>query len=270
MSSKTIAILSSALLTSAVLGSGCTGREEEQKPPVSLLDSEQGFCQKLGEVICNPDVVEACYLSDDASLDADTQKCIDAAASNACNPSGHDYNKAAANPCLTAIQKMYQDAKLERVELEEAREACLATFPGSGGEGSACSVDEDCDGAEGLRCVSKPGAAGSCRVPVEVEPAADCSSPASVCPSELYCDAGEHCVARQDPGDACSDTMLCVDTARCVSDVCLGKADNGETCSSEDECLGGFCIKKAGEASGQCGAFIPLTFDSAACATLGG
>ena len=91
-----------------------------------------------------------------------------------------------------------------------------------------------------------------------------------MCPAELYCDAGEHCVARQDAADPCSETMLCVETARCVSDVCLDKAGNGEACVSEDECLGGFCIKKAGESAGQCGSFIPLTFDSAACATLGG
>lgn len=266
---KTIGITLSALLTTAVIGSGCTSREEEQNPAASVLNTESGFCKRMGELICNKNVVEACYLSDDDSLEADTESCVAAAAQNACNPNNQTYDKTAANPCLTAVKALYDDAKLETVELEEARVACLAALHGDGGSGASCMFDEDCDGSEDLRCVTKPGQEGSCRVPEEVEPAADCSSAAAVCPDDLFCDEGEHCVARQEPPDSCSPTSLCIETAQCLSDVCVDKAANGETCQSESECLGGFCIKQTGAAQGQCGAFIPVTFDSAACATLG-
>jgi len=266
---RTIGVLTIVGVSVAAVASGCGGPETEQATP-SPLNTEQGFCDALAAAICNAEVVEACYLADAESLDENTEECVDLASKSAvCNPSNHSYNKDAADACLQAVTTLYADARLEQSELDEAREACLDTFPGSGSLNADCVVHEDCNGADGLRCVGKPGQDATCQAPVEIEPAGDCSAADAVCPDDLYCDSpGEHCVAKQGAGDSCDDTALCDASAQCAGGLCVSKLANGEVCSADGECSGGFCVKKTGENTGQCGSFIPLTFDSAACEPL--
>ncbi|MCA9622163.1 MAG: hypothetical protein KC731_24235 [Myxococcales bacterium] len=261
-------VLGFGWLVALLVPIGCGGVDESEPQP-DPNETEQGFCAALAEVICSQAVVEACYLSDSSTLAADTESCVERASrASVCNPAGLPYDKSGAQSCLAATKAMYGDAKLGTEELEAQRRACLKAFSRGGDAGTACVVDEDCDGAGGLRCVKKVTGEASCQIPKEVGGGADCSAADAVCGEGFYCSESANCVAREAVNEACSDLMLCVEDAICTADVCLAKKANSTLCAEDSECLGGFCIKKTGENTGQCGGFIPVDFDSAVCGLL--
>lgn len=268
---RLVGVFGIVAVTGAVMGlaMGCDGGTETEPAAPNPLESEAGFCEKFAEAVCLDGVVKACYLSDDANLEEDKAKCIELASQRSfCNPLDYPYDPDGAQACIDATAALYDQAELTAQEIVNQRLACLAVFSAGGAVGSPCAQDHECDGAAGLRCVTKVSAEGTCQVPAEVEPGFDCSSPDSVCAEGFYCNESENCVAKEDIGSTCTATQPCVDDAICTSDVCLEKAANGEICSAASECLGGFCLKKGDAATGQCGAFIPLTFDGQACVPL--
>ena len=290
-------VLGLVAMATTVVGltaAGCGGAETEGvDPPPDPLASESGFCKALAESVCLPEVVKACYLSDDASLETDTASCVEIASQNSfCNPAGHPYDPAGAEDCIAKTEALYDDAELNQAELDNQREACLAVFSAGGAVGASCGIDADCDGAEGLRCVTKivstgggggggagggggGGAGGpsvtiegTCQIPSQVGPGLDCGAADAVCEDGFYCNESENCVAEETVGEACSQALPCVAEAKCEANVCVEKLGNGQTCTTANDCLGGFCLTKTGDMTGQCGSFIPLTFDGQICALL--
>ena len=300
-------VLGLVAMATTVVGltaAGCGGAETDPvDPPADPLATEAGFCEALAEAVCLPEVVKACYLSDDASLEADTASCVEIASQPSfCNPAGHPYNREGAEDCIAKTEALYDDAELNQAELDNQREACLAVFSAGGAVGASCVVDADCDGAKGLRCVTKfvttggggaggAGGAGgggvggsgvggggaggpdvtvegTCQIPMQVGPGLDCAAADAVCEDGFYCNESNNCVAEEGIGDACSAGEPCVSEAKCEAGLCVEKASNGESCTSANDCSGGFCLTKAGDTSGQCGSFIPITFDGQICALL--
>jgi hypothetical protein len=263
-----IGTISMTLILGGLWGTGCGGTETEPAA-ANPFASESGFCQQLAEAICVEDVVKACYLSDSANLEDDADVCAElAGAPGICNPQGYAYNADGAAECVEKTRQMYEDAQLTAAELKAQGIACAKVFSAGGAVGASCSFDHQCDGSASLRCVTKLDGTGTCQVPALAAAGADCSAPDAVCGTGLYCNETDNCVAREEESGDCSETQLCIETAVCTNNVCLGKSENAAICANASECLGGFCLKKTGENTGQCGSFIPLTFDGAACVPL--
>jgi hypothetical protein len=245
---------------------------EETTPPVTQTwpyPDEAAFCAKLGEVVCNDDVVTDCYGSSDESLPDDKTSCIEAySALSNCNPNGFTYHPITAEACLEAMTLIWGDARVDETEIEDATEACIAVFYEPGAVGDSCTMDGQCDTPADLRCVIKAGdTEGTCRKPDSIGGGYSCDAPDAICADAFYCDATFHCTERPGINDACSPTMPCDTSTLCTptTEICDAKEENGVACASADECLNGFCNKPRGSDNGVCGATITLDGTSANC-----
>jgi hypothetical protein len=267
--------LTLSVVSLGVVGVGCGSDDPAQLPP-DIYATEQQFCEELGKAICNANVVSACYGSDESSLTEDTAKCVENAANKACNPGNHRYNRPGAETCINQLALEYQDGKISHTELEATHEACLAAFSDGGAVGSDCTIDDDCDGVAGLRCVAKPGQDGTCQKPVVGD---DCDADDAVCADGEYCaelvSGGYTCDSYLGLGATCSETALCdPEEALCVTDVmmmstCEAKTDNGQACTEATQCKGGFCVRPIGAMDGTCAATLTLSpTDDVSCTAL--
>jgi hypothetical protein len=272
---KTFGIFAAVATFVSAMASGCSTRDETESPKSDPLKTAAGFCTKLAEAVCNKEVVLECFTASEDALDEVTETCVKNAAITVCDANAGNYNSKAAQACIDAVQDLYDERRLEREEIDAAVEVCLEAVHGDLGVGQACDNDQECDGSLKLRCIGKPAEpdmlANTCQEPVESEPGGDCAAADAVCPDTFYCDVGEHCVARQDALDPCDAVTLCVETALCISSVCIAKKPDGDqTCTAPAECAGGFCLIKSGDVVGQCGSFTPVNFDTPECDKLTG
>jgi hypothetical protein len=246
---------------------------EETTPVVEQtwpFPDETSFCAKLGEVVCNDEVVTDCYGSSEASLPDDKAACAEAyGALSQCNPNGFTYHPETAQACIDAMTLIWTDARVDETELEDATEACIEVFYEPGAVGDACTLDGECETPEGLRCVIKDGdTEGTCRVPDRISGGYSCDAPDAICAEAFYCDATFHCTERPGINDACSPTMPCSTSTLCnpTTELCDAKRDNGVGCTAAEQCLNGFCNKPRNSDDGVCGATMTLDGTSANCA----
>jgi len=228
---------------------------------------DQGsFCKALAEAVCNSTVVSACYGATD-DLSEETTSCVTAYRNpEVCNPYGYSYRAEGAEACISALTSLYSDGKLTSDEMDSANDACLAVYSAGGAVGTACEADHVCDAASGLRCVTKPGATGSCQQPEEVLAGGNCAGDNQVCEAGYYCNQDANlCGIQPTVAEACSDTMPCDATSLCEGEICIAKTGNGETCSVGSQCAGGLCDKTAGADTGSCVEVLSLYTNSEAC-----
>ena len=249
------------------MSSETTPAQEPPPPYPTVAD----FCAKLAEVVCNDEVVEVCYGSDDASLEQDKQSCVAAFMTTPrCNPN-IPYHHEGAEACIAAWQEVYADASVSAEQLEEAEEACLETFYDELGIlNMDCVYDHECDVMAGLTCVVKPGAAsGTCQELDEVAGGYPCDDIDQLCITGFYCDPESNaCLARKGVGQSCDTEILCQESALCsapVDGTCEAKLANNEDCTADEQCTGGLCNKASGSAEGVCAATIPLYQNGAVC-----
>jgi hypothetical protein len=251
----------------SALAVGCTVETVNEPPPGPqyTYPSEADFCAAIAAAECTDQVVDACYASVPEKLAEDRAKCVAARTDPArCNPSSFAYFPQFADACVASRAKIYTDAELTKQEIEDDYEACLPVFSRGGRDGSACTIDIDCDTSTDLRCVIK-GTTGTCRNPVEAAGGDECTAPDTVCADTHYCD-GSNCLTRKNAGAACSDVILCGEDLKCdaTSSTCVAKLGGGETCLVDEDCQG-FCILTAGETDGTCAGKIVLEISSQTC-----
>lgn len=240
------------------------------------LATEHGFCQAKAEAECTDAVVAACYGSDESSLPTDVGNCAQARAlDDACNPTGDPYHADNAEACLAAVATAHTDAQLTRDELDAINAACLSVFSIARGAGEACTLDSDCDTLKNLRCIGS-SSDRLCREPIPVEAGRGCQNPASVCEAGFYCD-GKNCLEKLGLGEACDEDRPCRDDGQCKASgdagdapetTCIERKDNGQTCVTNDDCTGGFCLKPSGggdETAGSCAAVLTFSPTGASC-----
>lgn len=256
-----------------VVGAGCVS-SETTPPQGSMYPTELAFCERLAELVCNDQVVRGCYGSDDSSLVADREACATAfQQTDTCRPDLEyhpDPNDRNATACLSAWRDAYADAALTAAEIAAAEEACMAAFHDGGVENQDCVEDWECDIADGLRCVIKPGdTSGTCQVPTEVGAGFPCEAIDERCEEGFYCDVGANaCLARKNVGESCSSEILCVEDATCsapVDGTCEAKLPNNTECEQDEECANGLCNKGTGDTFGLCSGTITLNQTAAAC-----
>ncbi len=244
--------------TVGLLAAGCADTETAA-PTGPAYPTQTAFCAAVAEVVCNSNVVAACYGSSDATLPDDTASCVEQYSRQVnCNPGGFDYHSGGAEACIAAMQAAYVDAAINQTDVEKIADACLPVFSDGGSEGSSCDVDTDCDGSASLRCVFKAGL-GSCQIPEEIAPGLSCVADNQVCEEGFYCGSDDACIQRPAVDGDCSEVKPCTEDALCIDALCVAKTDNGGTCTLGDECLGGFCVMATGATDGSCGAQYTLS-----------
>ncbi len=206
------------------------------------------FCDAVAKAACNETVVGKCSgggTNVDNCIASQSSFCLNEALENSLY-----YSSANAKECVEAIKDAYADAKLTADEIKVAREfagaPCDKMLTGSGDVGTACTKNYDCNTAEDLTCVIRPGqATGTCQVPQIVSGGFSCSEPHVVCDTGFYCD-GQNCLARpSSEGAACSAALPCSEDFKCLgsddSAVCTAKSDVGAACTTAVDCKSGVC-----------------------------
>lgn len=255
-------------LSLAAILAGCGGTDTDTGSDYAHPD-QASFCQALGEAECNTSVVKACYGSDDATLPADRESCITARAAD-CNPAELPYHPERADACLAARSQALADGVWTHQEIDAVDEACLPVFSKEGPEGAICAGGTDCDTASGLVCIIKLGdLEGICAIPVAMSGGEDCASPEAVCGDGFYCDPQvSHCLANPEVDDACSAAAPCDSTSYCTSPddgSCVEKTKNGDSCTKDELCSGGFCVGATDSKPGVCSSTWPLQINAESC-----
>ena len=267
--------LSLAWMACAALASGmggCLVTEEDNGPPTGpsfAYPTVEDFCAGLAAAECGDEVVQACYGSDAASLEANRETCAGVRAA-ACSANTLEYHPEFAEACVNARRTALTNASLTRDEIGATDEACVAVFSAGGADGTACVVHTDCDTGAGLRCVMKPGAPeGLCKTPREVGGGSACEEPDAVCAEGFYCESMSlACLEQPATGGDCSTAEPCAAGFKCTapnSGVCVEQEATGGPCLTGGDCASGFCLIPSGGAMGTCSATWMLQQTATTC-----
>ncbi len=244
-------------LGGAALGTGCGGGTD-----TTTIDS---FCQAIAQADCSNAIVIACYGSNDTTYQTDLANCVAARSQiSVCNPQNLPYHAEYADYCISTHEQVYQATQLEAGAFTLLDQACAPVFNRSGAVGTKCTADIDCDIGGGLACVvhqTADGTAGTCQTPIPTAAGAKCSDLAAQCTDGLFCQQSGYCVAAPVKGEVCGPGITCAAGFFCNvdSNQCENQKQNTETCTADDNCVGGFCI------SGQCSGTYSFAFGSSTC-----
>jgi hypothetical protein len=254
----------------ALVASACGRGRNTDTTPELAYPTESSFCTALASAECNDAVVQACYGSDETTLEDDRARCSTAREAQ-CNPKKLPYHPEQAEPCLDAREAGLADAVWTHAELDAVDAACSPVFSKAGPDGAVCKTKDDCDTTLGLDCIVKLGSLqGVCGAPKVVGGGEDCTDPVNVCGPGFYCDPKvSHCLAQPQENDACSDAAPCASDFYCTASdagTCELKTKNGLKCAEDRLCAGGYCLGATEEMEGICSSTLPLQITSATCA----
>jgi hypothetical protein len=253
------------LLASALLGSGCGSDRKRGAAPADPLATVTGFCEEWGKRACSAPVVEVCLATDAAACaNQQAQYCVLRMPPN--------YASDNAQTCLDAVGAAYSDARLTAKEYDTVINRgppCDKLIEGPGQSGSPCSETSDCNTLDNLVCVSKPGAEGTCQVPVVQGGGRTCVEAFHLCEPGFYCN-GSNCIEGPGEGQPCSPQVPCGEDFTCTapegSAICVAKKPNTAACSSDEECVSKICSRSA--SSGVCAPEIRLAAADPLCENL--
>jgi len=274
---KKLLILSLGLAAFAGCSSDASG--PKQRVETDSLKDRASFCKAWAEAACNDDVVDACQA-------ADRDSCI-AAQKAYCStliPAG--YKSTNAEECITAVERAYDDAELNKAELETVRNLggdCGHLIEGGSGAGVSCTTSTDCNTVKNYECVIKAGnSEGTCQIPKLQGPGEPCDEPSQVCDTGAYCagndDDGYNCLVTKDSGVKCTYDAMCDTTDLCdksastddgVTGKCAAKLARSATCTAPEQCASGICLEINADKSA-CADSVKLTLGSPFCTDLGG
>jgi hypothetical protein len=245
---------------------GCSSDPEPPNP----LATRSGFCDAWAQNACSEKVVEYCAAkSAEACQETQHDVCMDLIPST--------YSADHAESCLRAVADAYVDGDLTAEELAVVKSLaapCDMLSTGTSDEGDSCTENNDCNTAGGFVCIVKLGDdSGTCVIPEEVGAGEDCSGPKQTCKEGFYCN--DNCVAQKATGKACTSSVECKPTDKCVptaddatKSTCETRLDNGEVCAGNGDCKSGYCALVSGETEGECVSTIRLARSEPLCAEL--
>jgi len=265
------------LLISALgfaFAAGCSGDDSGPKRlEDTSLKNRDSFCKAWADAACNSDVVDACQAPDD-----DT--CMAAQKADCAVRVPVGYVSTNAEKCISAVKRAYQDAELNKTELDLVLNLggdCSQLVRGAVSAGGDCTLTTECDTTKGYTCVIKGGdAEGTCQIPKIQGPGEPCDEPSQVCDTGAYCD-GDNCLVTRPQGKSCTYEAMCSTSDLCdfadatddpPTGKCAPKLARGTACTTGDECASGICLQ--GTTKTACADSVKLTFGSPYCATLGG
>jgi hypothetical protein len=224
---------------------GCSSDQPGPDAGSGRLRTETGFCTEWARAVCNANVIEACDFDVDACREWELQYCLELI------PPGYR-SSSYAEDCIDAAKTAFSDATITAAEYSEVFQLggdCSRLVDGGASEGDPCSSDFDCNMVEENRCVIKPGAVeGTCQIPEDVGGGERCDDAAAVCEDGFFCES-RNCLAVFEPGETCTNDAECGSAARCVlgddnSGTCTEKLAAREACTTDLECLSGFCVNE--------------------------
>jgi len=272
---KKLLILSLGLAALAGCSSDASG---PKKVEADGLKDRGLFCKAWAEAACNDEVVDSCQA-------ADRDSCIAAQRAYCTTLVPPGYKSTRAEDCIAAVSRAYEDAELNKTELDTVLKLggdCSHLVEGGSGVGSSCTLATDCNTVQKYTCVIKAGnVEGTCQIPKIQGPGEPCDEPAQVCGTGAYCagsdDAGYNCLVTRDAGKSCNYDAMCDTTDLCdksastddgVTGKCSPKLERSDTCTTHDECASGICLD--GSTKSACADSVKLTFGSPYCTDLGG
>jgi len=260
---------------------GCSSDAAGPKDRVEddSLKDRGAFCKAWAEAACNSDVVDACQA-------ADRDTCIVAQKAYCTSLIPFGYKSTKAEDCIAAVGRAYDDAELNKTELETVRNLggdCGHLIDGGSGAGVSCFSSTDCNTVTKYECVIKAGNdTGTCQVAKIQGPGEPCDEPAQVCGTGAYCagsDAdGYNCLVTRDTGKTCTYDAMCDTTDLCdfsastddgATGKCAPKLARSAACTAPEQCASGICLEIS-ETKSACADSVKLTLGSPFCTDLGG
>lgn len=271
---KKLLILSLGL--AAFAGCAVDAAGPKRTEDTSLKD-RGSFCKAWAEAACNDDVVDSCQAPDQ-------ETCIAAQKAHCTMIVPPGYKSTRAEECITAVAHAYDDAELDKADLDLVLNLggeCSHLVEGVSGVGGSCLLPTDCNTVKGYSCVIKAGnPEGTCQIPDSQGPGEPCDEPAQVCDPGAYCagsdEDGYNCLVTKAQGKACTYDAMCDTSALCdksastddgLTGKCGPKLERSATCTKPEECASGICLEASTKSV--CADAVRLTIESSYCADLG-
>jgi hypothetical protein len=229
------------------LGAGCNRGDGPM--------TEQKFCEEYARIECSK-VAAFCSFNPANCEPSRLSICI--ATARTLKSGGHQFNPGNTDRCLKKLEEAYRVLPISAAMLKDVDDQCTRVFEGTAKPAEACVADYDC--ADGLIC--DKGRCGALKV---VASGAGCANIGEVCPKGEYCTANSGiflCTRRQQQGMACSPAQPCVENLRC-RDTCVPRLDIQDMCSSDDDCLSGYCNRYV--TTRTCGLGLTFSPESPSC-----
>jgi hypothetical protein len=211
-------------------------------PPDSTVSE---FCADWAKAYCQ--ISNLCQFDANACTTHQTSVC-NSFAQTAQQSGTRQYSQSNGKACIDALNDAYGTSlskngnQVPASTLLTLEDTCNRAFVGSAAENANCSSDYDC--ANDLICGKLPGAAtGQCGKKTSKSLNDPCADPGDTCTGSSYCSAATgslpKCVSTPPVGGACSASIPCGDSARCVNGVCAARAAQGQTCGADSDCGSG-------------------------------
>lgn len=223
-----------SLILAAVLGFGCGGGG-------GTTTTVATFCDQLATKECASKAALNC---------GETAAVCKAARLTACTawtsgvvaafPVTRPFNAGGISACVNKVGTVYDKSPIVPADKADAQATCERVFSGSKKKNEACTNDYEC--TSGLIC---DPALLACAPKANLQVGDACGVvPGQFCNTGLYCTLPvgmtiKVCVARKAMGEMCDAATPCVETLRCsaTTATCAKKADNGEACANDSDCL---------------------------------
>ena len=201
------------------------------------LATASGFCDEWAKRACNDDVVDNC------SQKPDKDNCLKSqSAFCRTKVKASKYEKSGARECLDAVEKAYDDEKIDADEYQVVRNLAIPCDQVRGADGVFCKADKDCDDPDAQFCQPREGSKlGVC----VIHGGYSCEDTDLACAQDFYCDGS--CVALKKSGGECAVDNQCKPEYKCVVDEgdktgkCKLRLDVGEDCTKDMDCRTHLC-----------------------------
>jgi hypothetical protein len=218
--------------------------------------TEEQFCQQYANIECSK-IAPFCSFSPANCEPARVNACRVMASQ--LKGVGHQYNPANTDACLNKLSEAYSTNLITPVMLKAVSDTCARVFEGTAKMTEACMLDYDC--VSGFICDK-----GHCGVQKTVASGGLCANPGEQCPKGEYCSSATGvfvCTKRAALGTACSPSVPCDESLRCVSSVCVARLDTQGMCTQDDDCMSDYCNLYGSTRT--CGPGLAFAFESASC-----
>jgi hypothetical protein len=195
--------------------------------------TEDQFCQEYAKRECAK-VATYCSFTPSVCEPVRVTACKTMSASQV--TATRKFNAGNTKRCLDQVDAAYASLPVTADRLNALDAACARVFVGTAKANESCTVDFDCDGDQ----ICDKGRCGTKKV---VAAGGGCANVGETCPAGEYCTntSGLYtCTKRQASGATCSATQPCTETLRC-NGTCSARAGNLTNCTSDDECMSGYC-----------------------------
>ncbi len=221
------------LLGAAVIAEACSVQSESTPPDNNIAS----FCADYAKALCQ--VSGACNFDAMACTTFQTSACT--AQYSAQVTGTRTYNQPNGKACIDKLTTAYAGTSIDVPTLGDIATICNKVVIGNAQTNQACTSDNDCAGM--MAVCTAYGAMNLCG-PLTMKNKGDpCADPGDKCTGDTYCasqsSGAPTCVATPAIGQACTATIPCGASARCLGGTCAARAAQNAACATSDDCASG-------------------------------